>query len=93
MTKQEAIDFGTDRLELFGGQMEEFIKLAVEALKEQRPKGHWIEVAQYSDGKHKIECSECGNFIFDRGHANSHNVKEKYKFCNSCGADMREVES
>ena len=54
-----------------------------------RRKGHWIEVAQYSDGKHKIECSECGNHIFDRGHANSHNVKEKYKFCPNCGADMR----
>ena len=53
-------------------------------------KGHWIEVAQYSDGKHKIECSECGNYIFDRGHANSHNVKEKYKYCNYCGAKMVE---
>ena len=55
-------------------------------------KGHWIEVAQYSDGKHKIECSECGNYIFDRGHANSKNVKDKYKYCNYCGADMRESE-
>lgn len=52
-------------------------------------KGHWIEVAEYSDGKHKIECSECGNYIFDRGHANSKNVKDKYKYCNYCGADMR----
>ena len=52
-------------------------------------KGHWIEVAEYSDGKHKIECSECGNYMCDRGHANSHNVKEKYKYCNYCGADMR----
>lgn len=53
-------------------------------------KGHWIEVEKYSDGKHKIECSECGNYIFDRGHANSQNVKEKYRYCNYCGADMRE---
>ena len=52
--------------------------------------GRWVEVAQYADGKHKIECSECGNHIFDRGHANSHNVKEKYKFCPSCGAKMVE---
>ena len=35
MTRQQAIDFGTDRLELFGGQMEEFIKISLEALKEQ----------------------------------------------------------
>lgn len=67
---------------------------AIDGLNELPPvqpsrKGHWIEVAQYSDGKHKIECSECGNYIFDRGHANSKNVKEKYKYCNYCGADMR----
>ena len=52
--------------------------------------GHWIEIEQYSDGKHKIECSECGNHIFDRGHANSHNVKERYKFCPMCGVKMSE---
>ena len=54
-----------------------------------RPKGHWIEVAKYSDGKHEIECSKCGSHIFDRGHANSYIVKEKYKYCPRCGADMR----
>jgi hypothetical protein len=57
-----------------------------------RPKGHWIEIAKYSDGMHKIECSECKNHIFDRGHANSINVKSKYKYCPNCGAEMSEVE-
>lgn len=56
---------------------------------EQEPKtGHWIEVAKYSDGKHEIECSKCGSHIFDRGHANSYIVKEKYKYCPRCGAKM-----
>ena len=50
--------------------------------------GHWIEIAQYSDAKHKIECSECGNHIIDRGHANSFNVKNKYKYCPNCGCRM-----
>ena len=55
----------------------------------QEPKtGHWIEVAKYSDGKHEIECSKCGSHIFDRGHANSYIVKEKYKYCPRCGAKM-----
>jgi ribosomal protein S27AE len=54
----------------------------------ERKTAHWIEIAQYSDGKHKIECSECGNHIFDRGHANSFNVKNKYKYCPNCGAKM-----
>lgn len=52
--------------------------------------GHWIEIAQYSDGNHKIECSECKSHIFDRGHANSFNVKNKYKYCPNCGARMVE---
>ena len=50
--------------------------------------GHWIEVAKYPDGKHKIKCSECERHIFDRGHANSYVVKEKYKYCPRCGAKM-----
>jgi DNA-directed RNA polymerase subunit RPC12/RpoP len=54
--------------------------------------GHWIEIAQYSDGKHKIECSECGSHIFDRGHANSFNVRNKYKYCPNCGAKMEKSE-
>ena len=37
MDRQQAIEFGTDRLELFGGQMDEFIKVSLDALKEQRP--------------------------------------------------------
>lgn len=52
--------------------------------------GHWIEVAKYSDGKHEIKCSECESHIFDRGHANSYVVKEKYKYCPRCGAKMVE---
>ena len=54
--------------------------------------GHWIEIAQYSDGTHKMECSECKNYIFDKGCVNSFIVENKYKYCPSCGAKMREVE-
>ena len=35
MTREEAISFGEDRLDLFGGKMGEFIKISLEALKEQ----------------------------------------------------------
>lgn len=67
-------------------------EMEIEGLPPVNPQrtGHWIEVAKYSDGKHKIECSECGNHIFDRGHANSYNVRKKYKYCPSCGARMIE---
>jgi len=89
MTREEAIAFGKRVIDLgFNGETHEFCKMAIEAL-EQKPKtGRWIEIAQYSDAKHKIECSECGNHIIDRGHANSFNVKNKYKYCPNCGCRM-----
>ena len=52
------------------------VKLAIEALQE-RPKGRW---KQFQDFKHLKECSECG-YVTDF----------TYKFCNECGADMREL--
>lgn len=44
MDRKQAIEFGESRRDLFGGQMEEFIKLSVEALKklEQEPSGDLI---------------------------------------------------
>ena len=33
MTRHEAIEFGEDRADLFGGKMEEFIKLSVDIMK------------------------------------------------------------
>lgn len=72
---------------------DEFEKRIKPLKEEVRPTGHWIEVAKYSDGRHEIECSKCGSHIYDRGHANSYVVKEKYKYCPRCGAKMEsEVE-
>ena len=48
MTREEAISFGTDRLELFGGKMDEFIKISLEALQE-RPKGHCKDCKWWKD--------------------------------------------
>ncbi len=53
MTRQEAIEFGTDRLDLFGGKMEEFIKISLEALREQRPKGHWMKPSEKLPENHE----------------------------------------
>ena len=82
--------FGTYATEIWSMPEKDFLKWLNE---DAKPKtGHWIEIAQYSDGKHKIECSECGNHIFDRGHANSFNVNNKYKYCPNCGAKMFDQE-
>lgn len=68
------------------------IRNTVKEIKKSKT-GHWIEIGQYSDGKHKIECSECKNYIVDRGHANSFNVKNKYKYCPNCGSCMVESQT
>lgn len=70
--------------EVYGAIME------LPSVRPQPKTGHWIEVEKYSDGKHKIKCSECRSHIIDRGHANSYVVKEKYKYCPRCGAKMIE---
>ena len=92
-TKQELLNHFRDINAMYNNPfMYQTLNNMIDELLEQEPKtGHWIEIAQYSDGKHKIECSECGNHIFDRGHANSFNVKNKYKFCPNCGAKMTYV--
>lgn len=89
MTRKEAIDFGEDRADLFGGKMEEFIKLSVKALKEQRPKGHWIE--QNDDYFDWYECSECAYGSEDDEMQKSRVYDVRTNFCPNCGADMREV--
>lgn len=79
MDIKKAIEFGEDRADLFGGKMEEFIKMSVEALKNQRPKGHWLEYWDEEARTNNYKCSECG-------------YKQPFdtNYCWECGADMRE---
>ena len=104
MTNQEAIEYLNTLYMAFAvfpnqqislgdvDKMKESVSIAIKALEQEPKTGHWIEIAQYSDGNHKIECSECKSHIFDRGHANSFNVKNKYKFCPNCSAKMESEE-
>ena len=60
--------------------------MAIEALKEQRPQGEWIDTGTiwtetdngFEAWETSYKCSECGNL-----------VREKKPFCDECGADMR----
>ena len=96
MTREEAINIMAQMIKDEEGFLSdntvEAHKMAIKALEQEPKTGHWIEIAQYSDGKHKIECSECESHIFDRGHANSFNIKNKYKYCPNCGARMESEE-
>ena len=55
--------------------------MAIEALKNERPKGHWVPYKHESCtyGKTNYICSECGHV----------GTKFKEGFCMCCGADMR----
>ena len=68
----------------------EFIKKHLLSLPSAEPKtGKWVEYGMNTDGTHNIKCNQCGAGFRTRGHANSHNTKERFKWCPTCGADMR----
>lgn len=50
--------------------------------------GEWAECGINADGTHNIKCDQCGAGFRARGHANSHNTKERFKWCPTCGARM-----
>ena len=86
MTREEAINAITAFVENYAcGSDLDGLREAIEALKEQRPHGEWVES---KERKGHFYCSECvqqdesGKWreLFDY----------KYNFCPNCGADMRE---
>lgn len=53
---------------------------------EVRPQGEWI----YDDLFNNWKCSVCGECPKTVGYVGDHDfMKEHFKFCNHCGADMR----
>ena len=82
MNTEEALVYGKEQLEIFGGEHREFIKLAIKAIEQQPKTGHWIEhphEAGESWEYSKYECSEC-------------HVWEDWDscFCPNCGCRMVE---
>lgn len=50
--------------------------------------GRWIEYGENKDGTHNICCSVCDGFFKSKGHANSCYTRNKYRYCQNCGARM-----
>jgi len=81
MTREEAIrDIEECVIPYVGGIS---LRMAVEALKEQRPHGEWKKVGS------SVMCSIC-----EHGWRNGHAPKDlkDYNFCPNCGANMRPKE-
>ena len=57
----------------------------IEALPSAQPerKGKWLFV-EYPDGYYHTECSECGQWFDEDVY-----LKDKWRYCPNCGADMR----
>ena len=87
MTKDEAIKYGKEQLDVFGGKHAEFIKSVIELL-EQGNTGEWLieeekdkKIYSYSD---YCYCSNCKDYY--------KLVSRKMNYCPNCGADMRRKE-
>lgn len=97
MTREEAIHVfeawierdekmkDADRLENI-----EIYKMSIEALKEQKAHGEWIEKCTSFGGKCWAKCSVCNEFANGFGRDNGFGHDYFYpNFCPNCGADMR----
>ena len=72
MTREEAIKYGKEQLEIFGGMHRKFITMAIEALQAETVRhGEW-------ETRKGIEyCSECNKSMMWQSN-----------FCPNCGAKM-----
>lgn len=58
---------------------EEALKTAIEALKDERLKGHWLDKdGEPTDDQYAVHCSKCTKWS-----------EYASNFCMNCGADMR----
>ena len=81
MTKDEAIKYGEEQLDVFGGKHAEFIKSVIELLKQSNV-GEWLAVEEkdkefYSYGNYYY-CSNCKNYYTL--------ASRRTNYCPNCGA-------
>lgn len=80
MTREEAIYLlkNTAWLAPSLEPIDEAIDMAIEALENERSKGHWIKISPANI----YECSVCHRNVMTQD-------IDAYQFCHHCGADMR----
>lgn len=84
MTREEAIKYGKEQLEIFGGMHRKFITMAIEALQAEPVKhGKWTVDEKHTEEiyTNPVYCSACGkDVVMDYG--------EYAPYCPNCGAKM-----
>ena len=68
----------------------EAYEMAFKSLENERPHGEWLEVKEevHFDYWTVCECSLCKH-SWALGELSIEDIKDDYKFCPNCGADMR----
>lgn len=69
-------------------EWEEAVRIAVKALKEQRPRGEWILHTTIDGYTTHATCSSCG-WNRKAGQYCSLNLDNMPKYCENCGSDNR----
>lgn len=74
------------------GDYKEALKMLIDkidnapAIEPERAHGHWIH-----RGGCLFECDQCGELVIVNAYT-PEKASDRFKFCSSCGADMREGE-
>lgn len=87
MTKETAIALLNNLRAFSEDDDEPAIDMAIEALENERPKGHWDFA-----GDNMFRCTECGVLYTYKQleHLKKHTTDSTFpNFCPTCGADMR----
>ena len=78
---KNAFRMAVTALELFG------IPEQLPSAQQERPKGNWVEIGD--EPYDEWECDVCGFVIDGSGCIDPEEYRDVYKFCPTCGADMR----
>ena len=89
MNRERAIfyleDYAATYRHRLSAEVQEIYNMAIEALRQERPKGRWIEVPD-KIWSHEFKCSCCGRSVYTM--IGEKGVVNWYPYCH-CGADMR----
>ena len=73
--------------ECYTDSFQEACRMAIEAIKNERPKGHWVEVYDLDYLSYLYSCDQCGEPAPTKRETMFDQILTGY--CPNCGADMR----
>ena len=87
MTREEAIEVGKTLQGDYDSILQQFIKVALNALEQEPKTGHWV---MSEDGLYRPICDKCGAHPWKGYIPTVEEVTKVYNYCPNCGARMVE---